>query len=780
MRTLRLRLLPLLCCCAVLAVAQPPPVDTLPELLFSLPGGFYPDAQTLELTAPGGHVYFTDDGTTPEARSAFRYRRSIPLKKTTVIRAFAVRNGRRSPTVAHTYFVDEPTSTFPTVSLAVPPHILFHPEDGLFVSRSDNDSIRFDGAENYWTRREFPIHTEIFETDGRCVFRSASGLRLFGGISRTFPQKSLVLVADKKYGQKRFDHPVWGDAGPKDPKFLVLRNSGSDFGKSHFRDAYMTSLVEDWDLDVQASRPAHVYLNGRYWGVYNIREKVNRYFLRDHDRIHDKDSVDLLEHRYGVKRGGRRNYVDLLRWLHRTDLSDPVAYAQLRDRIDVDNFLDLQLAQIFFDNRDAGGNIKFYRSWDADSRWRWVLYDTDWGFGMHSASSYRKESLAFFTRPDGPDWPNPPWSTFLLRKLLENDAFRARFVVRFRDRMNTDFRTDRMRARLDEFIARYQPEMPRHMRGWNLGRRYRQRHLDRMREFAERRPDYLTAEVQRFFAAGTLRHLHLASTSGGHVVLNDNLRVESGAPLRGDYFDRYPLRVRAVPRLGYRFVGWAGERDYPAADMEMPVELLNDTTELVAVFEKYAHPLRGEIVLNELSVNNRASGDWVEIYNYADRAVDLAGWRFTDRNNEFVFPKVSIPARDYLVVCRDSNKFKQVHPDAHRTVGGMDFGLNKRHEVLALYSNDGAVVDSFSYRLAPTDSVFTLNLLLPHLDNGNFDNWEVLPGNGTPLNANPYYVTSTLAAKRQAWVQSGLAAAILLMAVFALFWRERRVPDSAG
>ena len=777
MRTHRLRLLLPLCCCAVLLVAQSPETDTLPELLFSIEGGFYPDAQTLELIAPGGQVYFTDDGTRPEVRSAFLYRRPIQLRETTVIKAFAVRKGQRSPTVAHTYFVHEPDTDFPTVSVTVPPHVLFDPEEGLFVSKAENDSIRFDAVENFWTRREFSIHTEIYEADGSCVFRSATGMRLFGGVSRTFPQKSLVLVADKKYGQKRFKHPIWGAEGPKNPKFLVLRNSGSDFGKSHFRDAYMTSLVEDWDLDKQASRPAHVYLNGRYWGVYNIREKVNRYFLRHHDRIHDKDSVDLLEHRYYVKRGGRRNYVDLLRWMRRTDFSDPAAYAQLRDRIDVDNFLDLQLAQIFFDNRDAGGNIKFYRAWDEDSRWRWVLYDTDWGFGMHSASAYRNRSLAFFTRDDGPDWPNPPWSTFILRKLLENEDFRAQFVVRFCDRMNTDFRTERTLARLKEFVDRYAPEMPRHMRRWNLGRRYRQKHLDRMREFAEKRPAYITEEVQEFFEAGELRHLRLASTSGGHVVLNDNLRLESGDSITGDWFDRYPLRVRAVPRLGYRFVGWAGERTYPA-DMEIPFELLNDTTELVAVFEPHVHPLRGEILLNELSVNNRTSGDWLEIYNYADHAVDLTGWRFTDLNNEYVFPQATVPARDYIVVCRDSSKFKRVHPAAHRLLGGMDFGLNKRREVLALYSDDGAVVDSFSYELAPTDSAFTLNLLLPHLDNGDFDNWEILPGNGTPLNANPYYVTSTLAARRQAWVQSGLAAAVLLMAVFALFWRERR-PDLA-
>ena len=753
---------------AVATIAQ---VDTLPELIFDQTGGFYPEPQRLELSAPGGRVYFTDDGTEPEARSAYLYRRPIRLRESTVIKAFAVRDGKRGPTVAHTYFIDEPESTFPTVSIAVPPGILFDPDRGIFVSGSEADSSQMQHSANYWTRREFPIHTEIFETDGSCVFRSRTGMRLFGGVSRTFPQKSLVLVARKRYGEKKFDHPVWGEKGPKDAKFLVLRNSGSDFGKSHFRDAYMTSLVESWDLDKQASRPAHVYLNGRYWGVYNIREKVNRYFLREHNRISDKDSVDLLEHRYVAKRGNRKSYVEMLRWLRKTDLSNPIAYAQLRDRMDVDNFLDLQIAQIFFDNRDAGGNIKFYRPHDPDARWRWVLYDTDWGFGMHSETAYDNRSLRFFTQADGPQWPNPPWSTFLLRKLLENSEFRKDFALRFRDRMNTDFRTEHTLERLEVFVARYEAEMPRHQSRWNLGRRYRQKHLDRMREFAKRRPTYITEEVRDFFAAGKLRHVRVGATEGGHVVLNNTLEIAGGDTLAGDYFERYPIRVRAVPRLGYRFVGWSGGRY--ANDMEFPVELYRDTTNIFAVFEQYTHPLRGEILFNELSVNNRTSGDWLEIHNYSTESVDLEGWRFTDLSNEFVFPKITVPARDYVVVCRDSSKFKRVHPDAHRIVGGMDFGLSKRHEVLALYSNDGAVVDSFSYQLEPRDSAFTLALLLPHLDNGDLENWEMLDGNGTPLNANPYYVTSTLQSRRDAWVQSGLAAAVLILTVLALFWRQR-------
>ena len=753
--------------------APPLPLDSIPELLFSQQGGFYPEALQLTLSAPGGQVYLTTNGRDPQPRSADLYRRPLTLRRSTVVKALAVRNGVRGPIVAHTYLIDEPATSFPVVSIAAPPELLFDPDRGIFVSgpAAEYDSTYLQLSSNFWTRREYAINTEIFEPDGRCVFRSRNGLRVFGGVSRTFPQKSMVLVARERYGESRFDHPIFGKEGPKDPKFLVLRNSGSDFGKSHFRDAYMTSLVEGWDLDVQASRPAHVYINGTYWGIYNIREKINRYYLRDHDRVGDKDSVDLLEHRYVLKRGSRRHYAEMLKWLRGADLSVPANYAYLQSLMEVDNFMDLQIAQIFFDNRDAGGNIKFYRPQTEDGRWRWILFDTDWGFGMHGSSNYKRRSLSFFTTPDGPDWPNPPWSTFLLRKLLENPDFRRRFVVRFRDRLNTSFHPEHTRRQLEAFIDRYRPEMPRQFDRWHLSRKFHERHLERMRAFAERRPEYINEEVQEFFAAGALKHLRVGSSYGGYVVLNDHLEVRPDEPFAGDYFERYPLRIRAVPRLGYRFAGWS-DRRYADDDMEFSFELYRDTTTLYAVFEKYEHPLVGELLLNELSVNNRESGDWVELYNYTEEPVDLTGWRLTDLKHEFVFPHTVVPARDYVVVCRDSSRFKQVHPTAYRILGGMQFGLNKRHEILSLYSNDGAVVDSVSYRLEPTDTAFTWNLLLPHLDNGDPENWELLRGNGSPLAANPYYVTSSLQARRDAWLQSGLAITVLLLAGLALWWKH--------
>ena len=381
---------------------------------FSLEGGWYTEPLTLHLDTDGETIYYTTNGATPRPGGQ-RYRKPLQLDRTTVVRAIACRGRSCSEEVAHTFLIQEPSSRFPTVSVAVSPGALFDPEYGLYREGwyADRSTWKKPGA-NFWSKKELPAHTEIFDADQHLVWRDNTGFRLFGGMSRLRPQKSFSVVARDRYGQKRIDYPVFGGAGLDKFKYLVFRNSGSDWGKSHFRDALMSALIADWDLEKQAYQPAHVYLNGRYWGIYNIREKINRFFLEGHTGV-DRDSIDLLEHNALVKEGSAYHYKKMLDYIRRHPLSVDSHYREVRRRMDVDNFLHYQIAQIYFDNRDAGGNIRFWRPRRPDGRWRWILYDTDWGFGLNDADAFTFNSLDFHTTANGPSWPNPPWSTFLLR-----------------------------------------------------------------------------------------------------------------------------------------------------------------------------------------------------------------------------------------------------------------------------------------------------------------------------------------------------------------------------
>lgn len=739
----------------------------------SLPGGFYPEAVEVELFCPDAKIYYTTDGTTPvSGRINQLYKAPLRMDVTTVVRMVAVKGTERTPVISHTYFIGEPSSTFPVVSISVSPEILFNPTTGLFVKGPGAvDTLLKQPGANFWSKDEFPINTEIFETNGECVYRNGTGFRLFGGMSRLFPQKSFAIVARDRYGHNRIDYSVFGKDGLRKFKFLVFRNSGSDFGKTHFRDAFMTSLVEDWDLDIQDYRPAHVYINGAYWGIYNIREKINRYYLAAHHDV-DKDSLDLLEHRFSRKRGSRKDYLDMLHFMEKNHLSDASNFAYVDSQMDVENFMNYEIAEIYFDNQDAGGNIRYWKAKTPNSKWRWILYDTDWGFGLHEAEAYKNNSLAFHTATNGPAWPNPPWSTFILRKLLENPDFQRAFINRFADQLNGGLSGFEVEQRIDSFQRMYEPEIPRHLLRWNLSEEKWRKEIEKLRIFARNRPEYVRMHIMEQFDVGRMRDLALEVPAGGEVKLNGYLTLSPGV-FNGVYFEKIPIRMEAAPALGFRFSHWEGP-DGKITSPKLILTLRDEVTRFRAVFERYHHPLEGKLLINEISCNNKASGDWIELYNHSDETVQMAGWMLTDTEHNFMFPNILLPAKSYLVVCEDVEKFLKVYPDAYRYVGNLGFGLNKRRERLGLFSAEGGLVDSTGYDLAPMDSLFTLNLLIPTLNNGDPENWDVQTGLGSPNAANIYYVQSTLRARQQIWVEMGAAAAVILLCVFLLIWRHWR------
>jgi hypothetical protein len=756
------------------------PLDLIEEeklfLEFEPQGGFYNELQTVELfsNTPGSKIYYTLDGDDPNASSALLYKGPINVSKTTLIRAIAVVGEDRTKIQANTYFINEPETKLAVISLGIPPSLLFDPDKGLFVKGDSYDDSHWSlpGA-NFWNRGEYPMNTELF-IKNKCVFRSGAGFRLFGGMSRLFPQKSLAVVTRKKYGKKRIKYPLFGNSGLDDFKFLVLRNSGSDFDKAHFRDLMMTSLVEKWDLEKQDGRPAHVYINGYYWGIYNIREKVNRYFIAEHNKGVDKDSIDLLEHRMNRKKGRISHYKNMLEFLEEEDLSDTENFNALSELMDVENFMDFQIAQIYFDNRDAGGNIKFWRPQTPDGKWRWVLYDTDFGFGLHDKNAFKFNSLEFHTEEDGPKWPNPPWSTFILRKLLENKNFETAFVNRFADHLNFSFTKSRVQSCINFYYKMLEPEISRHHDRWNLNHDSWENQVNIIKDFADSRPSNIRWHLMDKFDTGKMKSLELASAKGGKIMLNNYIEVESGDAFSGVYFEKYPVQIEAIAEKGFVFSHWEnvkGEQvDQASGTFEYVLQA--DTSSLRAVFKEVDSPIEGLIVINEVSNNNIETGDWIELYNNTDEAIPLKGCFLYDDKNSFALPDAIIGARDYLIICQNEGEFLKKFPMAYNTVGDFNFGLNKRREQISLYASDGALIDEFRYNIPAFDTLFTLSLLDPSLNNLKQSNWELVYDSGSPNQANKSVVLSKIQGKRNFWIRFGAFFAVIIIAVCLIILRR--------
>ncbi|MCF8356652.1 MAG: CotH kinase family protein [Melioribacteraceae bacterium] len=716
--------------------------------LFSIDGGFYnePIFITIDNPALNGDIYITTNGAPPDISSEV-YAGPIPISESKVIRARIIEDGNLpSEIVTNSYFIDFET-TLPVVSLSTEPGNFFDDEYGIYVmGDSAEPGFPYFGA-NFWKDWERPIHFEIYENNGERAFKSDGGVKIYGAYSRGLPQKSLALFARGEYGYKEFDHQLFPNMPINSFQSFVLRNSGNDWEFTLFRDAMMQSLVDDIDLENLASRTAVVFLNGAYWGIHNIREKANEEYLASHNNI-DADNIDLLENNGFVLEGDGEKYWELISYLETHNAAIDENYEYVKSLMDVDNFIDYELTEIFIDNQDwPGNNIKYWREKSGEGKWRWVLYDTDFGFGIFNPYAYENNTLEFALEPNGPEWPNPPWSTFLLRSLMNNDEFKTDFINRFSDLTNSIFKKEKIIAKIDSFKNVFLPEIERHISRWNgFNLSGWNNNIERMRDFAEQRPVKIRRHFINYFDLnGTaFIQLHTNLPNSGYIKLN-KLAV-TDFPWYGHYLSGVPVKIKAIPAPGYKFVEWEGDVESNSSEIEIMLAISHNLT---AVFEKSDLDLG--IVINEINYNSSSdfdTEDWVELYNPADTSVDLSGWIFKDEDDEHVFTMPSgrvISADNYLVLCRDTLLFTEKYSSVDNFTGDLNFGLSSGGELIRLFNPSGKIIDSLTYDNnspwpeEPDGNGHSLSLKNPWLDNAKPESWEASIGYGTPGEINDIF-----------------------------------------
>lgn len=655
---------------ALLATAQ-----SIPPI-FNLSPGFYTSEQTLTISHPraGVQIYYTLDGTPPYAGSA-RYTGPITLAdrtgepeiisliptnnigpnhpyrenwrppqgpqfKGTVVRAVAIdAGGWTSPVNTSTYFIHpEGTSryTLPVFSLSIDPDDFFSNATGIYVEGSGNTPNFHQRGED-WER---PIHVEFFETDGRRAFSHGAGARIHGGSSRNRPIKSLRLYARAEYGQSWFEYPFFSDKPVARHKRILLRNSGNDWSETMLRDVFMQSLlVGTTELDIQHSQPAIVFINGEFWGIKNIRDRFDERYLQAHYSIATHQATFLEpvgNDYYAVARDnpdGREHFQQLYGMLSLLPtIMNNARIAELSDMMDFRNFTDYQAAQIYFRNTDwPGNNALFWRYNYADEdtlrrgpmprtanvqdgRWRWMVFDTDFGFGLnfdyvtgsgtnfgqrpHGGNDAGHNTVAFALEPQFTGWPNPRGATFLLRALLANAGFRRDFANRYADLLNSAFRADHVVAKLDSVAALYRPHMAEHIRRWNepSGMEAWEAELERMRTFGMHREAAIRRHLANELNLGDIHLLRVdvAAEGSGFVRVNSLLLNEELAgvsadgvyPWEGYYFRQAPVQLKAIPAEGFTFLRWESNDDIGNADLSAPqiTVTLRESTTIAAVF----------------------------------------------------------------------------------------------------------------------------------------------------------------------------------------------------
>ncbi len=682
---------------------------------------------TLSSPSPGAQIRYTIDGSEPDSLDMLA-EGPIPVSTNTILRARGFETDLLpGPILSLSWFFGEERD-LPLLSLITDPDHLWDEDVGIYVlGEGSNPDYPYFGA-NFWQAWERPAHLEFFESDGSLTISQDIGIRIHGGYSRALAQKSLRLIARNGYGQGEMIHEVFPGLGIDEFKYLVLRNGGNDWSHAHCRDGLMQEIATASGVSRQAYRPAVLFINGEYWGIHNLRERLDPEYIESHHAL-EEDEIDLIKEYDFVMAGDDLHYESMMDYIAGADLSDPVDFAVLQGMMDTDDFLAYCALEVLFANYDwPGGNIKFWRPRASGGIWRWLLYDLDYGWGLHHDADLN--ALARALDPVGAGWPNPPHSTLLLRSLMTNADFRRDFINHCCELLSQRFEPAALHAAVDSITAVIADEMMLHMPRWGFAPAdWNQSVLD-LHDWADERPAFARKHMQSEFALGdTLRlHLDIDPPGSGHIALSALNVIE---PWSGLYHAGNPVLLRAEAQAGFRFVGWEGMSLPPVDEVLANLSYPSHVTALFAPLANGA----AAAVINEINYNSHVghdTGDWVEFHNPGPEDLDMSGWLFKDENDAHVFtfaPGTILPAAGYLLLCENRAALLTYFPTADPLADEMGFGLSGGGEILRLYDDKGRLYDAVQYDDSapwppePDGLGPSLELVHPLRDNALAKNW---------------------------------------------------------
>ena len=533
--------------------------------VFSSPGKVLKVGKAVRLTislpegAPEGTVIrYTTDGSEPTASSP-EFSSTLMLRENTVIRAKLFCDGYLSPrsvTQSYIFFHTNRELTLPVISIATDDRYLNDPKIGIYVDgtyQSGKKNFEFD-----WRR---PINFEYFEVDGdKSALNQLCETRIQGGATRTNPLKSLAIYANKRFdaNQKRFSYEFFPDQKPGLTEFksLVLRNSGNDFDYLYNRDAIMQrAMAENADLDWQAWRPAIIYINGKYRGMLNIRERSNEdNIYTNYDGLED---IDLFENWNELKEGTWDNlnaFKDFYAG-HNHTLEE---YAQW---MDWEEFLNLMIMNLYFDNEDFPcNNIVMWRPRTEEGKWRWIAKDTDFGLGLYGASA--SYNTIAWVNEDGYDndhngWGNEWSGTRLFRRMMEDPDLKREFTDRCAIYTGDFLNEKGVRAIWDPMYEMIKTEYPFHRELFNKWWPNYAEELGNARNWLKQRDKYFLNYVKDYYKLDSTIPMTISSgqESVNAAITFNGVKLTKGV-FDGKYYKGQKVTLNSTPVDGQQVVSW--------------------------------------------------------------------------------------------------------------------------------------------------------------------------------------------------------------------------------
>lgn len=752
------------------------------RVTFSKESGYYAQSFSLTLTAPEGYtIYYTTDCSNPvpgntntkkysgaisianqkntspvlsNSSNSGKYTDSgyanVPSKseldRATIIRAVAVSDstGDVSPISTRTYFIGNNIKTSysgcAVMSIVTDSTNLLNGQNGIYVL-GDNYYTSYDIEDANFMQKgrdwERSAYMEFFNGENTADISQGVGIRIHGGYSRRNQQKSFNIYfrADYDYGTKNLkgyelipgSNTIYsGTSSESKPigKYanVMLRNGGNDVDITKFQDVFIQSMLTDKNFTTQYSRPCMLYLNGEYWGLYNLTEKYSDKYIEEKFDVDNNNVIVYknLEIDEGETLDPDGTELSELMALGNLDMTKAANYQKFQDMVDIDSYVDYYAAEIYINNNDwwsgcndetPHNNIQFWKVADtsaedasnpyADGKWRYMLYDTEWSMGIYNSNeaSARYDSIKNHAIGADNNYNGDP----VFRALMNNTDFQERLTNAILDIRNWNFEYNRASKALDEFASIFEPLMSKNRTRWNVGNV--SSGVGTMKTFLRDRDDYvfemLEANISDLKSSGRVNVNVSANISGSDYIKVNSVVPDISSTWNAVYYKNYPVNVSAGEADGYTFDHWnvTGATVSDEKSSDAAITLTSNNATIQAVYKDGAGIAPVPTATPEATRNPWGGGGWDDS-TPAPTAVPT-----NSPSDSTPAPSVTpdvTPSPSGLTDANDPQLGDKVSADTDTyTIGGFEYSIVNNNAIVTDISN----TDATSVKIAATVTI---------------------------------------------------------------------------
>ena len=520
--------------------------------VFSVQAGYYTGATNVSITTtePNSSIRYTTDGSIPTAASTL-YTGPVAINATTVLRAIVTSSDANilpSFVETNTYFIGTDQHSIVVASIS-----------GASLS---------DGS---WFGNEL-THLEIFDANGNFVVEATGDSNEHGNDSNAYAQRGFDYVTRDALGyDNEIEAPIINTRDRDGYERIIFKAAANDNypfsnGGAHIRDAYVhqLSILGDLKVDERSTESCVLYINGDYWGVYEMREKVDDIDFTDHYFEQPEGFVDFLKTWGGTwtEYGDGTDWYDLVDFITTNDMTNQANYDYVVTQYNTNSLIDYFVLNSYTVCTDwLNWNTAWWRGRHPDGdarRWRYALWDSDNTFG-HGANYTGVDS----TNPDADPCQVDEMGDVggqghvpVLNALFDNEQFFADYIQRYAQLSNTIFSCDRMIEVLDSMINVIDPEMQRQCQRWGGTYAGWQNNVQEMRDFILARcSDEVIGGIEDCYDV-TAYTLTVQIDGVGVIEVEDYNLDETTAPWSGTFFGDLPLDLDIPGLTCGTFVGW--------------------------------------------------------------------------------------------------------------------------------------------------------------------------------------------------------------------------------